>query len=288
MKSSKRKWSLAVTVICFNEEDRIRDCLESVVDWADQIIVLDSGSTDKTVDLATPLATELYVTDWPGYGVQRVRALDKVKCDYVLSLDADEAVTPELKAEIDYELNSNNDPCAVYRIPWIPIFLGRRLKHGRYASPQARLFRKEGAQYPTAQIHETLMFPEGKIGFLKGGLLHNSFRDYGHCMEKHNQYAWLLAKEKQARGDKASIPFAAIRAVWEFIHQYFFRKLLLDGAEGYLMAIVLAQYAFNKYAGLWALNRTKTPVDARFLPHHRERRADDSQGINMDNAVRIK
>ena len=204
-----------------------------------------------------------------------------VSCEWVFAIDADEQASDALKNEIDQIFSQESIPCAVYRIPWIPFFLGKRLHHGRYASPQARLFKREGAQYPSAQIHETLIFPPGDVGYLQGGLVHHSFRDYSHCVQKHADYAWLLAKEKYGRKKVTSLLFATARSWWEFIHQYFFRKLFLDGAHGYLQAIVLKQYTFHKYAGLWSLAQTNAEIDEAFSPEHRQHRDVE---INMDNS----
>ena len=284
-KLKNKRRSIAVTLICFNEEDRIKACLESIVGWADQIVILDSGSTDKTLDIAMEYDAEIYLTDWPGYGPQRSRALSKVTCDWVFAIDADERMTEELKLEIDQVLSLEVVPCSVYRMPWIPYFIGKKLNYGRYASPQARLFQKDGAYYPSAQIHETLIFPPGKVGYLSGGLIHHSFRDYEHCISKHNEYAWLLAKEKYAKGKKSSLFFATIRSWWEFVHQFFFRKLFLDGQHGYLQAIILKQYSFHKYAALWTLQQTKSKVEPAFLPEHRNPRPEK---LNTENIKRIK
>lgn len=268
----KRLHSLSVIIICKNEVDRIRECLASVVDLADQVIVLDSGSTDGTLDIIREFNVELKVTDWPGFGRQRQRALDAATGEWILSIDADERVSPKLAKEICDLFCQEHIPFAIYRIPWHQIFLGKRMYHGRYASPQARLFKREGAQYPFAQIHETLIPPPGEVGFLEGGLVHYSYRDYCHFTEKHARYSWLLAKEKYARGESSGIWFAWFRGHWEFIHQYVLRGLCFDGTRGYLQARGLSQYAFNKYAGLWSLKATNESIDKDFKPELRDRR----------------
>lgn len=274
LKPLTRYHSLSIILICKNEVDRIRDCLASIVGLADQVVVLDSGSDDGTIEVIKEFDVQLTITDWPGFGRQRQRALDLATGDWVLSIDADERVTPELASEINRLLSQPEIPCAVYRIPWHQHFLGKRMYFGRYASPQARLFRRAGAQYPFAQIHETLMFPEGKVGFLRAGLTHYSYRNYLHFTEKHDHYAWLLAKEKYARGERSGIAFAWLRGHWEFLYQYILRGLILDGGRGYLQARILAQYAFNKYASLWSLQVTGAGVEEEFRPELRLRRPD--------------
>ena len=191
-----RRHTLSVCMICKNEADRIEPCLQSVAGWADELIVFDSGSTDGTVEIVRRYTEQLTLTDWPGYGPQRQRSLEAARGDYVLTIDADERVTPELRRQIDEVLAQDTVPCAVYRMPWKPVVLGVTLQHGgRYGSPQARLFRREGARFPDKQVHETLIFPPGPVGRLSGGLLHDSYRDYRHMVDKHTQYAWLLARD---------------------------------------------------------------------------------------------
>lgn len=267
-----RRHSLSVLMICCNEADRVEVALQSVAGWADQIVVLDSGSHDGTVAIARRYSHEVYETDWPGYGPQRQRALRLCRGDYVLTLDADEAVTPELRVEIDAELSAPTPRCAVYLMRWQPIFLGRELRFGRFQSPQLRLFRRQGAEYPQAQVHEKLRRPPGAQGVLRGRLRHDSFRDYRHAVDKHVQYAWLLAQEKHARGKRASLEFAVLRGIAEFFLQYFVRGACLDGRHGLLMSVIQSQYAFHKYAALWSLRASGAPPRAEFAPDKRERR----------------
>lgn len=252
-----RRHTLSVCIICKNEADRIEPCLASVAGWADEIIVFDSGSTDGTVEIVRRYTDQLTLTDWPGYGPQRQRSLEAARGDYVFTIDADERVTPELRAQVDVELSKPQVPCAVYRMPWAPVVMGKALAHGgRYGSPQARLFRREGARFPDKQVHETLIFPPGPVGRLSGKLIHHSYRDYRHLVDKHMHYAWLLAEDKYARGKRTSIVAPPLRFAWEFVLQYFLRGLVLDGGRGFLLAVVLSQYAFHKYAALYSMQLT--------------------------------
>lgn len=268
-----RSHTLSVCLICKNEADRIEPCLQSVAGWADELIVFDSGSTDGTVEIVRRYTDQLWITDWPGYGPQRQRSLEAARGEYVFTIDADERVTPELRAQIDAELAKETVPCAVYRMPWGPIFFGKRLRFGgRYASPQARLFRREGAEFPMAQVHETLKFPPGPVGRLSGRLDHDSYRDYRHMVDKHTQYAWLLAQEKLARGKRTFLLAGPLRFVWEFILQYLIRGLVLDGRRGFLLAVLLSQYAYHKYAALYTLQLSGAKPDPKFAPENRQRR----------------
>ena len=248
-----RNLSLSVIAITKNEEDRIEPCLESVSNWADEIIVFDSGSTDRTVELAKKYTDKVYVTDWPGYGPQKQRALEKAVKDWVLSIDADEQVTPELRVEIDTCLK--DDPKAIaFRIPWAVHFLGKRLDFGRSGRAPLRLFKREGARFSDAQVHEKVILPSGKIGKLEGRLLHFSHRNMLQALEKFVQYSWLWAQQRHGKGKKTGIANALLHSCWEFFNIYVFRFGFLDGRRGLLMAILFWQYTFNKYASLWSLN----------------------------------
>ncbi|WP_337842713.1 glycosyltransferase family 2 protein [Rheinheimera sp.] len=240
-------------VICCNEEDRIEACLKPLKGWVDQLIVLDSGSKDRTVEIARQYADTVYQTDWPGFGPQRNRALAYCEHDWVLSIDADEIITEPLKAEIDAVLSEPDLKANFIKMPWHTYFFGKLLKRGRYSTPQGKLFLKTGAAFKDRQVHETLLLPYENIRVLKGAIIHHSWRSYLHCQEKHLKYAWLGAEDKFACGKSANLGFAVLRFFTDFIQQYLLRGGFLDGWRGLLMAIVLAQYAFHKYAALTTL-----------------------------------
>ena len=249
------KRQLSCFVIAKNEGDRIERCLKSLHGWVDQLIVLDSGSTDGTVGIAKKYADEVIETDWPGYGVQRNRALTYCKHDWVLNIDADEEVTPALRDEIVAVLSSEHLSANFIKCPWHTVFLGSVLKHGRYSTPQGKLFLKHGAKFKEASVHESLILEKEQVLVLKSPLLHYSWRNYKHAIDKHVQYAVLSAKDKFSRGKKASLGYACLRFFTDFLQQYVLRGGFLDGRAGLMMAIILAQYGFHKYAALWAMNR---------------------------------
>ncbi len=256
--SVERKFTLSATIIAKNEADRIRGCLDSIRGWVDEIVLLDSGSTDETVQIAREYTDRVYETDWPGYGMQKQRALERATGDWVLSIDADEQVTPRLRRDIDEALRSTPRHVG-YCTPWAVTIYGRRLDFGRSARAPLRLFRREGSRFTTAQVHETIELPPGTMGRLDGRLLHFTHRDYRHAMGKSREYAWLKSEEKHARGKRSTVVYAFIRAIWDFFVIYGVRLGFLDGQHGLLMATNYAIYAFNKYAGLWTLGRVRPP-----------------------------
>lgn len=248
---------LSVIIITKNEEDRLRPCLESVRDLADEIILLDSGSTDRTLGIAKEYTDQIYETDWPGYGTQKQRALDKAVGKWVLSIDADEALTDDLRKEIKETLAKNPDEVA-FKIPWAVTIFGKRLDHGNSARSVKRLFRRKGARFTDSIIHEKILTSQGRTGKLKGRLTHYSIRDFDHYLIKNRTYSWLGSLKRFDDGKHGEgLPGAAFRAIWVFFNTYFLRRGFLDGGVGFLVACMYSQSAFNKYAGLWTLRRNR-------------------------------
>ncbi|WP_375172262.1 glycosyltransferase family 2 protein [Marinobacter sp.] len=250
-----RKYKVSATIITKNEEAHIADCLRSARQVADEIIVLDSGSSDNTVEIARQHADLVEVTDWPGFGIQKQRALEKATGEWVLSLDADERITPELAREINHHLAAPD--ADAYKLPWAVTIYGKRLDFGRSGRAPLRLFRREGVRFSDALVHERILIPEGrKVKTLRGRLTHYTHRDFGHSLEKSAKYAWLGSLEKHRRGKKTrTMIYPTLRGLMTFVQVYFLRFGFLDGAVGYLTAVTYAQVTFNKYAGLWTLDR---------------------------------
>lgn len=252
---TRRLYSLSVIIVAMNEEDRIGRCLESVKEIADEIIVLDSGSTDRTIDIAKTYTDQVFETDWPGYGPQKQRALEKASAEWVLSIDADEALSEELAVEIRNILSGAPEEVG-FKLPWAVTIFGKTLNYGRSARAPLRLFRRQGARFSPAKVHEKILLPKGKVKKLKGRLFHYTHRDFEHTLLKNADYAWLGAKERYAAGKKGwGLPGATFRAIWVFFQVYIIRGGFLDGSVGFLMAVIYSQVTFNKYAGLWTLYR---------------------------------
>lgn len=254
---SPRLHSLSVCMICKDEADRIEPALQSVSGWADEIVVFDSGSTDGTPEIVRRYTDRLFVTDWPGFGAQRQRCLDAAHGDWVLVLDADERITPELRDEID-QLLAGEPGNYAYQARWRMVLFGKALRFaGRFGAPQTRLYPRASVHFEPLPVHETPTLSTDGFRPLAGRIEHLSFRDYRQLAGKHLDYGCLLAEGKYRAGKRASIPQALLRAGWEFVNQYLLRGLVLEGNRGLLLASVLAQYAFHKYAALWAAEMIK-------------------------------
>lgn len=261
-----KPYTLSVILIVKDEEDRIATCLQSVLPIADEIIVLDSGSTDQTRAIARRFTEKVFETDWPGYGVQKQRALEQASGEWVLSIDADEALSPELRTEIDATLRRSPDAVG-YKLRWAVTIYGQTLKFGRSARSPLRLFQRQGAAFSEALVHEKVLPPPGKIHKLKGRLLHYTHRDFGHALYKNADYAWLGAQRKYRNNEKgAGLIGATLRGILEFMQVYIVRGGFLDGSAGFLMAVMYSQVTFNKYAGVWALNREEKDKGNKAVP----------------------
>lgn len=249
-------YSLSVILIAKNEADRIEACLRSVYPLADEVIVLDSGSTDQTVEIARRFTGKVYETDWPGYGPQKQRALEKARCEWVLSIDADEVLSDELAAEIGSVLSGGTHADG-FRLPWAVHAFGKTLRFGRSARAPLRLFRRNGARFSDDFVHEKVLLPPGsRVKKMRGRLIHYTHRDFGHYLYKNREYAWLGAQRRYRAGKKGwGLSGALLRAAWTFFVIYIIRLGALDGRVGFLVAMMYAQGSFNKYAGLWTLRR---------------------------------
>jgi len=249
-------YKLSVTIITLNEADRIERCLESVKDLADEIIVFDSGSTDGTLDIVRRYTDKIWQTDWPGFGIQKQRALAQAQYDWVLAIDADEVLDPELQASVRQLLSEPRGNKVAIKMPWGVTVYNKRLDHGRSARSPLRMVWREGASFTDAPVHEKIVHAAGESVTLKGRLLHYTHRDYGHAGHKNVEYAWLGSQKYFAKGKRChSLLSALLRGFWTFILIYFIRGGFLDGPVGFLIAVDYAQNNYNKYAGLWTLTR---------------------------------
>lgn len=244
---------LSAIVIVKNEVDAVRRCLESLK-WADEIIVLDSGSTDDTVAICREYTPHVYETDWPGFGPQKNRALQHASGDWVLSLDADEWVLPELRDEIRKAVTGAGDHAA-FRIPRLSSFCGREMHHsGWWPDYVVRLFRRDRARFSDDSVHERVIV-EGKTGTFANALRHETFVDLEDLLGKMNVYSTLSARDAHAKGKQGSLTRAVLKSVWAFIRIYILRLGFLDGREGFMLAVSTAEGTYYRYAKLALLYR---------------------------------
>ncbi|MBB5192025.1 glycosyltransferase involved in cell wall biosynthesis [Silvimonas terrae] len=243
---------LSVILITKNEAANLRACIESVA-FADQIVVVDSGSTDGTVALARELGATVLETDWPGFGPQKNRALDLADGDWVLSIDADERVTPSLAAEIRQVLAAPQFDA--YEIPRLSSYCGRFIRHsGWWPDPVLRLFKRGAGRFTDVPVHERVDFA-GPKGMLNAWFEHYTYPDLESALVKMNRYSTDAAQAMHARGKKSSLMGALLRGFWTFVRIYLLRRGFLDGREGFLLAVTAGTGNFYRYAKLAQLNR---------------------------------
>lgn len=248
--------SISVIVIAFNEENALAACLESV-SWADEIIVVDSGSTDKTQDVARKYTDKIYVeADWQGFGIQKQRAQSRASSRWILSVDADERVTVELRDEILSVISLDD---AAYSMPILPWCFGRFIRHGGwYPAPKVRLYPRLRAHYGCQQVHEKLEYDgDLEIRQLKGDLLHYTYRDMEHYLVKSAHYAAAWAAQREAKDRKASLLQGVFHGLSCFLRMYLFRAGFLDGKQGFLLAALSSHSTFVKYADLWVRQQSR-------------------------------
>jgi glycosyltransferase involved in cell wall biosynthesis len=244
---------LSVTIIAWNEEERLRACLESVA-WADEILVIDAESTDKTVEVAREFTDRIWVRTWPGFAAQKNFALDQATGEWVLSLDADERVTPELQARIGRIVRANG-PADGYSIPRKNIFWGAWVRHGGlYPDYQLRLFRRASGRFVDSAVHESVVV-EGRVETLAEPLLHHSYRGLEDFVTRSNRYSTLAAHEIVGRGGRAGLGDLALRPLGRFLSMYVLRRGFLDGWRGFVLAVLYANYVFLRMAKTWEARR---------------------------------
>lgn len=245
---------LSVITLAYNEEHNIAECLASVR-WADEIIVVDSGSTDRTVELARQYTDRVLTVEWKGYGATKNLALQHARGEWILWLDADERVPDELACEMREAIRSNDGTIAGYSMPRRAYFLGRWIKHcGWYPGRVTRLFRKSKARFTESNVHEQVVV-DGAIAELKHDLLHYTDPNLHHYFQKFNRYTTLAAADLQAAGKKFSLFDILVRPAFLFFKMYVLKRGFLDGMQGFILCVVSSAYVFTKYAKLWELQR---------------------------------
>ena len=254
--------TLSVVLITQNEEANLPHTLESVMplvgDGRGEIIVVDSGSTDRTLEIARSWGAKVFSEPWKGFAAQKNSGIDKASCDWVLQLDADERLEPELALEIDHALKST----PTIQGFWVPrknFFLGRWIRHGGfYPDPKLRLIRRGAGRFEEYGAHPTIKV-NGATGRFKYALLHNAYPTLRGYIDHMNSYSSSGAEIAVAKGHRQfSLINIVVRPLLTFIYNYFIRFGFLDGREGLLLHLYHAVYVSWKYAKAWELAQSQT------------------------------
>jgi glycosyltransferase involved in cell wall biosynthesis len=254
--------TLSVAIITKDEEANLARTLESVR-WADEVVIVDCGSTDRTAEIARAFGAKFFVEAWKGFGAQKNSALEKCSGDWILALDADEEVSGELGREIGELLRSSPVEHG-WLMPRRNFFLGRWIRHGGYyPDRKLRLFRKGSCRFEERAVHETVR-PTGPAGQLRGDLLHHAYPTLDSYIEHMNRYSSLGARQVIARGKTSRNPVAFLWNVFlvpvaTFKYNYLLRLGFLDGREGLLLHLYHSAYVSWKYAKAWEQTRRAKP-----------------------------
>jgi len=249
---------LSVVVIALNEEENLRRCLESV-SFADEIVVVDAGSEDRTCDIAREFTDKVYERSMRGFGAQKQFAVEQASSDWILSVDADEWLSDTLQKSIQQMLarpeSEQHDAYQIYRLNY---FYGRPIRYCGWYTPILRLFRRGRGRFNDKLVHEEVV-AEGSIGMLDGDILHVPYRDIFHHLEKMQRYARLDAREllKKGRAFHGIFPFAHIvlRPMWKFFEKYIFQQGFREGMHGIVLSALAAFGVFLMHVHAWNIYR---------------------------------
>jgi glycosyltransferase involved in cell wall biosynthesis len=235
---------ISVMIITLNEEKQIARCIQSVA-FASEIIVVDSGSIDNTVAIAKSLGAKVFVTDWPGYGAQKQRALDLCSEEWVLSLDADEFLETGASDIILQQIRTTS--MDAFKLPIRMVFHKQTMRFANSDNKHIRLFKKSSAHFSPDKVHEKVLLKSpGLCGLIPATILHESYEDWHDALYKMNLYSSLSAN-KSRKNAKKYLSKAIAASLWLFLRNYLFKLWFLDGQAGFLLAIYQAQGSWYRY-----------------------------------------
>jgi glycosyltransferase involved in cell wall biosynthesis len=243
---------LTVTVITYNEEGNIRDCLESVK-WADEIVVVDSGSSDKTVAIAREYTDNVFINPWPGHKEQKNFAIDKASNLWIFSIDADERAADSVRK---FVVNALGEPGAEgYCFPRQNYFLGKWIRYcGWYPDHVLRLFRKDKGRFGGTNPHDKVIIESGSVATATVPIVHITYESISQYVAKQNFYSDISALEMFKAGRDKHIDLIIFpKMLWKFVEVFFLKRGILDGFRGFIISAGTSYYLFLKYAKLWAL-----------------------------------
>jgi glycosyltransferase involved in cell wall biosynthesis len=252
---------LSCVIVCYNEEEKIQATLEGLRDVCDEILVVDSFSTDATVEICRQYTERVIQRSWNGYRDQKQYATEQAIHDWVLSLDADEELSQELRAELLQWKESGGNHCNGYFIPRLAFFMGRWIKHTTwYPDWQLRLFRKSCGRWEGGRVHEAFKVhgPKGKFA---GHLYHYTYSSISEYLEQLERFSSLAAKDYDDSGKRARVRHLLIDPKLVFFKNYIIRKGFMDGVPGLVVSLLAAASTFFKYLKLWEIQRcnSRTP-----------------------------
>ena len=241
---------ISACVTAGNEEQKIRRCLESLK-WCDEIIVVDSFSTDRTVEISREFTDRVYQHEWLGYIGQKNLIRDMATHPWVLFLDADEEVSPALRDEILAEFERGTDPYSGYRFPRTVFYLGKWIIHGEwYPDLKLRLFRKNQGRSSGQEPHDHVLV-DGPVKTLNACLYHYTYDDIRDHLETVNRFSTITAQEKRRHGNRFRMADILFRPPCRFLKAYILKRGFMDGMQGLIIAAISAYGVFMKYAKLW-------------------------------------
>lgn len=250
--SPEKRPSISAIVVCFNEEDRIGECLQSL-QWCDEIVVVDAFSTDHTVEVCRRYTDRVIQRAWTGYRDQKSFAHSLTTKDWVLLVDSDERVTAALREEISAALAENNGDYAGYSVPRLVFYLGRWWwRGGWYPDYDVRLFKRDRATWGGSDPHEKILV-SGRVRRLKNPLHHFSYRNMEDHFQRINRFTSISALELKKKGVRWRLGDALLHPLGRFMRSYFLKRGFMEGFGGFYVAVSAAFYVFLKYAKLWEL-----------------------------------
>ncbi|MCL6582323.1 MAG: glycosyltransferase family 2 protein [bacterium] len=245
---------ISATIICLNEERNIRRCLESL-DFVDEIVVVDSGSTDRTVEICRQFTDRVLYHPWTGHVQQKNYALEQASHEWILSLDADEVVTPKLKSSILHALQNDQGKYDGYRLNRHVFYLGRWIDHCWYPEYKIRLFKKSKGRWTGKNPHDTVSLEGGRYRDLDGDLEHYTYQNISDHLRTIDSFSTIGAQEKFKEGKPPSLYALALNPLVRFLKLYVVKRGFLDGVPGLIIAALGSYYCFLKYAKLWEMHR---------------------------------
>lgn len=247
--------NLSVIIITKNEEKMIQRCLNSVR-WASEIIIVDSGSSDNTIDICKTYTSNIYITDWPGFGIQKNRALEKATGDWVLSIDADEWLSEALISEIKQTLNTTRE--TIYTIPRKTQYMGEWIRHGDIGRDHVvRLFKRGVTKFTDDVVHESLITKGHHIAKLKHFLFHDSYSSVEELLDRMNHYTTLSSNIRYQKNIHSSLTKAITFGLWAFFKSYILRLGFLDGRIGFVAAVSSAESSYYRHLKLLYRHRNE-------------------------------